>query len=341
MLHVLVLYLFLLCSPGRQLIQQSKCRILIFLLGLLILGVVAAVGVCVGFGVHLSPSSWKVSGFNGDTIVCDQPNGIWTMREQVSECGEYNGYRVDTYIVEGQLETYQQIYETSDVAQPAAVGRFNIPINVDRVPYMLEFSTITMSICFRSINATTSPVGLLVFDDLDKRKRFIEGKADSDTSVYQQQLPVGSHSQMHCSDVVYRVTHPGYYCIALDSPSGVTFMDNLTENVIRVNSSEYQADCTVTKSDPCPIDIPFSLSSVHVLCHIPKNDAHVPSPQSTSMCSSRLPRNKLTVPVVAVAATIMVILICVMFTVCVWFIVWCRRNSSVQKRRQGYLCINN
>ena len=324
----------ILCSPGCQLTRQSKCGI--FSLGLLILCLVAAVCVCVGSGVHLSPSSWKVSGFNGDTIVCDQPNGIWTQHDQVSECGDYNGYRVDTYVVEGQLETYQQINEMFDVAQPAAVGRFNIPINVDRVPYLFEHSTVTMSICFRSTNATTSPVEVLVFDDLDKRKRFTEGKVDSEMSVYQQQLPVGSHSQMLCSDVVYRVTHPGYYCIALDSPSGVTFMDNLTENVISVNSSEYQADCTVGKSDPCPIDIPFN-PSVHILCHIPKNDPHVPSPQSTSMCSSRLPRYTW----IIVAGTVMVILICAMFiTVCVWFIVWCWRKFHVRRQRQEYSPIN-
>ena len=296
---------------------------------MLILGVIvfaACVGIGVGFG---RPSSWKVIGYNGDTIECDQLSGIWNSFDQISECGDYNGYRVDTYIVEGQLKTYKQITEGYDFAQPAAVGRFNIPINVDRVPFLFEGSTITMSICLQSTNATTTPAGLLVFDDLDKRDRYIEGKADGETSVYQQQLPVGSHNQMQCSDVVYRVTHAGYYCVALESPSGVIFKENLTENVVSVNSSEYQADCTVGKSDPCNEDIPFSLS-VRILCHIPKSDPHESTPPSTYICCSRIPRYVLwTIPacVVFVAAIVIFVKFCGRR-----FIVGCRKY----RQRQGY-----
>ena len=44
------------------------------------------------------------------------------------------------------------------------------------------------------------------------------------------------------------------------------FRENLTENVISINNSEYQVDCTVAKSDPCQIDIPFTSSpSVRIL----------------------------------------------------------------------------
>lgn len=304
----------------------------------LILGsiILTCIGVSVGFGTQLWSSPQKVFGYDGDTVECDQPSGIWTKAVQVSECGSYNGYRVGTYIAEGQLKTYEWIKKYNDSFQSAVTGRFNVPEGGVRVQYLFEGSTITMSVCLQSTKATTFPVRLLVFDDLDKRNMFIEGKSDGEASVNQQQLPVGNYGQMHCSDVVYRVTHPGYYCIALDSPSEVTIMGNLTENVISVNSSEYQADCTVGNSDPCNIDIPFS-PSVRILCHIPKDDPNAPSPLSTSLCSSRQPRYAWTVTGIASPAAIVFIIICVLIiTVCLWFIVWCRRNM----RRRGYIDIS-
>ena len=67
------------------------------------------------------------------------------------------------------------------------------------------------------------------------------------------------------------------------------FKENLTENVISVNTSEYQVDCTVAESDPCIINIPFGLSPlVRILCHIPEYGA--PAPLSTYLCSSKQPR---------------------------------------------------
>lgn len=313
-------------------------RLWICLLVFLIVGGgIVVTGVSVGVGTQLRSSSQKVFGYNGDTVECDHPDGTWTKVVEVSECGDYNGYHVGTYIAEGQLKKYEWISKYYDSLQSAVTGRFNVPIDVFRVQYLFENSTITMSVCLQSANATTSPVRLLVFDDLDKRDVFIEGKSDGEASVYQQHLPVGNHGQMHCSDVVYRVTHPGYYCIALDSPSGVTFMDNLTENVISVNSSEYREGCTVGKSDPCNIYIPFR-TSVRILCHIPKDDPHAPSPQSTSLCSSRQPRYEWTVAI-TVIAIIMIIMIIMIITVCVCFIVCRRKNRNVSRR--GYSPINS
>ena len=288
------------------------------------------VGVCVVPGILLS-STRSVRVYNGDTVECDQPSGIWTESVKVSECGDYNGFLIDTFIVEGQLETHKENNEEYDGVQPAAVGRFGIPINVERVTYKFKGSAMILSICLQSTNATTTPVRLLVFDDLDKRDSYIEGKVNGEMSVYQQQLPVGSHSQMQCSDVVYRVTHAGYYCVALESPSGVIFKENLTENVISVNSSDYQAGCTVGKSDPCNEDIPCS-SSVRILCHIPKNNPHEPTPQSTYLCSSRIPRYVLwTVPACVVFVTVAAIVVFVQF--CGWrLIAGCRKC----RQRQGY-----
>ena len=260
-------------------------------LGLLILLLIASI-VGISVCIHIGSFSDKVLGYNGDTVECDQLSPVYSSAIQVSECGDYNDYRVAVYKAQGELKTYEWVTRMYDTNQSASVGRFGIPINVDQVPYLFEGSKITMSICLQSMNITTVPVGLFIFDDLDKRSRFIERKSDGKTSVHQWQLPVGSHGQMHCSNITYDVQYGGYYCLALDSPSNVIFKENLTENVISVNTSEYQVDCTVAESDPCIINIPFGLSPlVRILCHIPEYD--VPAPPSTYLCSSKQPRLKL------------------------------------------------
>ena len=261
--------------------------------GLLLLLLVASI-IGISVCIHLGSFSNKVLGYNGDTVECDQLSPVYSNGIQVSECGDYNGYRVGVYKAEGELKTYKWTTRMYDTNQSASVGRFGIPINVDRVPYLFEGSRITMSICLQSMNATTTPVGLFVFDGLDKRRRFIERKNDGKTSVHQWQLPVGGQGQMNCSNLNYDVQYGGYYCLALDSPSNVIFKENLTENVVSVNTSEYQVDCTVAKSDLCIVSIPFSFSPpVHILCHVPESDPNVPAPQSTYLCSSKQPRLKL------------------------------------------------
>ena len=294
------------------------------LLILLLLASIVGISVCTHFGSF----SNKVLGYNGDTVECDRLSPVYSSAIQVSECGDYNGYHVGVYKAEGELKTYKWIMKMSDTNQSAIVGRFGIPINVDRVPYLFEGSTITMSICLQSMNITTVPVGLFIFDDSDKRNRFIERKSDGKTSVQQWQLPVGSQGRVRCSNVTYDVQYGGYYCLALDSPSNVIFKENLTENVISVNTSEYQVDCTVAESDPCIINIFFGLSPlVRILCHIPEYDPHAPTPPSTYLCYSRQPRLKL-----YIASGILAFLILIVTLVGLCFSRKCRRRQREYQR---------
>ena len=62
-----------------------------------------------------------------------------------------------------------------------------------------------MLICLQGMNIITIPVGLFIFDHLDKRSK---------TSVHQWQLPAGGQGQMHCSNIIYDVQYGGYYCFA-------------------------------------------------------------------------------------------------------------------------------
>lgn len=286
--------------------------------------------VYVGVSIHTKSSMKKVLGYNGDTVECDQLSPIWNSGVQVSECGDYQGYRVGVFKAEGQLKTYKWTMRMYDTNQSAHVGRFGIPINIEEVPYLFEDSTITILICLQSMNTTTIPVGLFIFDDLQKRSSFIEGKADGTTSVYKQQLPVGSEGQIRCSNVSYDIQHAGYYCLALDSPSNVVFRENLTENVISINNSEYQVDCTVAKSDPCQIDIPFTSSpSVRILCHIPEYGPHDPDILSTHLCSTRQPQWKL---LYILSSTLVLPLV----VLCIVFIVYCARKCKQNKNRNKY-----
>ena len=119
-------------------------------LGLLILLLISSI-VGISICMHLGSFSDKVLGYNGDTVECDQLSPVYSSAIQVSECGDYNDYRVAVYKAQGELKTYEWVTRMYDTNQSASVGRFGIPINVDQVPYLFEGSKITMSICFQSM----------------------------------------------------------------------------------------------------------------------------------------------------------------------------------------------
>ena len=259
---------------------------LLFLL-LFLVGVNAFIGT---FIQKQSSLNKRVHGFNGDTVECDQASPKWISGINVSECGSYKGFDVKVYVAEGQLKTYMWTHEAYEPVTSVS-GRFGVPLNAVRVPYLFEGSTIVTLICLQSMmNVTASPVQLYIFDDVDKRNSFFQRKTNGEASVYQQQLPVGSQGQMHCSNITYDVQYGGYYCFGLDSPNKVIFTANLTENIVGVNTSEYRVGCTIATSDSCKVNIPFTSSSVRILCHILEYQPPTHLPSDTYLCSSRQPQ---------------------------------------------------
>ena len=236
------------------------------------------------FGIHLNPASLEHLGYEGDTIVCDQTDGPWYTEWTVSEIlkqGDYN-YDVQVCAVDtSQLVVYNYTVTMWDKNFSWPTSTLNLPLNLDRMPYALKGSEINMRICLQSLNATTTPANVLIFDSDVHNQEFL--KSGINRSVYSKNVPVGSRGQVRCSGVSYVVKNPGYHYITLVKQGNVTIAENITIQVNYANMSDCQGrkKYTVTTSESATIPVPSYPTTL--LCYIPESPAHDPIPYTTHM----------------------------------------------------------
>ena len=127
----------------------------------------SAVALATLFGIHFIPTSLQHLGYEGDTIVCDETAGPWYTEWTVSEKlmqGDYN-YDVRVCVVDQtQLVVYHGTATLWNVNFSWPKNKLNLPHDLERMPYELKGSEIKMVICLQSLNATTTPANVLIFD---------------------------------------------------------------------------------------------------------------------------------------------------------------------------------
>ena len=236
------------------------------------------------FGIHLNPTSLEHLGYEGDTIVCDQTDGPWYIEWTVSEIlkqGDYN-YDVQVCAVDtSQLVVYNYTITMWDKNFSWPTSTLNLPLNLDRMRYVLKGSEINMRICLQSLNATTTPANVFIFDSDVHNQEFL--KSGINHSVYSKNVPVGSRGQVKCSGVSYVVENPGYHYITLVKQGNVTIAENITIQINYANMSDCQGrkKYTVTTSESATIPVLFYPATL--LCYIPESPAHDPIPYTTHM----------------------------------------------------------
>ena len=238
--------------------------------------------VAVLFGTHLNPASVQHLGYEGDTIVCDQTDGPWYTEWTVSENlmqGDYN-YDVQVCVVdESQLVVYHYTVTLWNANFSWPKNKLNLPHDLDRMPYELKGSEIKMVICLQSLNATTTPANVLIFDSDVHNQEFL--KSGVNHSVYSMDVPVGSRGQVKCSNVSYVVENPGYHYITLVKQGNVTIAENITiqVNYVNISDCEGRKTYTVTTSESATIPVPSYPATL--LCYIPESPVYAPTPYTT------------------------------------------------------------
>ena len=254
------------------------CPILI----LLILILCSAVALATLFGIHFIPTSVQHLGYEGDTIVCDQTDGPWYTEWTVSEKLMQDDYNYDVQVCvvdESQLEVYHYTVTLWNANFSWPKNKLNLPPNLDRMPYELKGSEIKMVICLQSLNATTTPANVLIFDSDVHNQEFL--KSGVNHSVYSKNVPVGSRGQVKCSNVSYVVENPGYHYITLVKQGNVTIAENITiqVNYANISDCEGRKKYTVTTSESATIPVPSYPATL--LCYIPESPVHDPTPYTT------------------------------------------------------------
>ena len=242
----------------------------------------SAVAFATLFGIHFIPTSLQHLGYEGDTIVCDQTAGPWYTEWTVSEKlmqGDYN-YDVQVCVVdESQLVVYHYTATLWDANFSWPKNKLNLPHDLDRMPYELKGSEIKMVICLQSLNATTTPANVLIFDSDVHNQEFL--KSGVNHSVYSKNVPVGNRGQVKCSNVSYVVENPGYHYITLVKQGNVTIAENITiqVNYVNISDCEGRKKYTVTTSESATIPVPSYPATL--LCYIPESPVHDPTPYTT------------------------------------------------------------
>ena len=241
------------------------------------------------FGIHIKPASVTHLGFDGDTIVCDQSEGQLYPEWTLSEClmkGDY-GYDVQACVVEqSELHIFYRTTPLVDTnfSQPTA-GQFNLPLNLDRMPYLLKGSRIEMEICLQSWNASTTPAIVYIFENQALNQKFLDYGTPS--AVYSETVPVGNNGQVKCTNVSYIVKDPEYHYITLATEGSVTITENITIEVMYVNMSDCEGRQTYTVNTAESPTIPVPSNPAVLLCFIPEASSHASTPYTTHLCISR------------------------------------------------------
>jgi len=265
------------------------------------------------FGIHLNPASVSHLGFDGDTIVCDQAEGQWYSDWTVSEClmqGD-NNYGIQACVVEqSELQVYNRTTLLGDTnfSQPTA-SHFNLPLNLDRMPYLLKDSRIEMEICIQSLNTTPTPATVYIFENRALNQKFIDDGITS--AVYSEKVPVGNNGQVKCTNALYVAENPEYHYIALATEGNVTIAENITIEVMYVNMSDCEGRriYTVTSAESPTIAVPSKPAVL--LCFIPEIFPHAPTLNITHICISR------SITLILIESTIgMIILLLVLCCCC-------------------------
>jgi len=277
-------------SSGTATIKKALCYIFVVTLTIFcVCCIVQSAAVATIFGIHLNPASVSHLGFDGDTIVCDQAEGQWYTDWTVSEClmqRDYN-YDVQACVVEqSKLQVYNRttLLRDTNFSQPTA-GQFNLPLNLDRMPYLLKGSKIEMEICLQSLNTTTAPATVYIFENRALNQKFLDYGITS--AVYSKILPVGNSGHVKCTNVLYVAENPEYHYITLATEGNITIAENITIEVMYVNMSDCEAKkiYTVTTIESPTIAVPSNPALL--LCFIPEASTHAPTPNTTHMCISR------------------------------------------------------
>ena len=288
--HLLGLFCVVGQSSRTATIRKALCYIFVVTSTIFCVCCVAqSAAVATIFGIHLNPASVSHLGFDGDTIVCDQAEAKWYSEWTVSEClmqGDYN-YAVQACVVEqSELQVYNRttLLWNTNFSQPVA-GQFNLPLSVDRMPYLLKGSRIEMEICLQSLNTTTTPATIYIFENRALNRKFLDYGTTS--AVYSKIVPVGNSGQVKCTNVSYIAENPEYHYITLATEGNVTITENITIEVMYVNMSDCEGRriYTVTSAESPTIAVPSNPAVL--LCFIPKASAHALIPYTTHMCISR------------------------------------------------------
>ena len=240
------------------------------------------------FGIHNIPASVTHLGFDGDTIVCDQTEGQLYPEWTLSEClmnGDYD-YDVQACVVEqSELRIYERttLLRDTNFSQPTA-GQFNLPLNLDRMPYLLKGSRIEMEICLQSWNASTKPANVYIFENQALNQKFLNYGTPS--AVYSETVQVGNTGQVKCTNVSYTVENPEYHYITLATEGSVTITENITIEVRYVNMTDCEGRQTYTVNTAESPTIPVPSNPAVLLCSIPEASSHAPTPFTTHLCIS-------------------------------------------------------
>jgi len=143
----------------------------------------------------------------------------------------------------------------TNFSQPTA-SQFNLPLNLDRMPYLLKGSRIEMEICLQSLNTTTTPATIYIFENRALNRKFLDYGITS--AVYSKIVPVGNSGQVKCTNVLYIAENPEYHYITLATEGNVTIAENITIEVMYVNMSDCEGRrvYTVTTAESHTIDVP-------------------------------------------------------------------------------------
>jgi len=256
---------------------------------ILVCGVVQSATVAGIFGHHLNPASISHLGFDGDTIVCDEADAQWYPEWTVSQClmqGDYNYYVQACTVEQTKLQVYNRttLLRDTNFSQPTA-RRFNLPLNLDRMPYLLKDSRIEMNICIQSFNTTTTPATVYIFENRALNQKFIDYGTTG--AVYSEKVPVGNNGQVRCTNASYIVKKPEYHYILLATEGNVTIAENITIAVMYVNMSDCEGrkTYTITTTESQTITVPSNQAIL--LCSIPEASPHASTPYTTHMCVTR------------------------------------------------------
>ena len=298
----------------------------------------SAVALATLFGIHFIPTSLQHIGYEGDTIVCDQTDGLWYTEWTVSEKlmqGDYN-YDVQVCVVDQtQLEVYKNTVTLWNKNFSWPTSRLNLPPDLDRMPYELKGSVIKMVICLQSLNATTTPANVLIFDSDVHNQEFL--KSGVNHSVYSKNVPVGNRGQVKCSNVSYVVENPGYHYITLVKQGNVTIAENITiqVNYANISDCEGRKKYTVTTSESATIPVPSYAATL--LCYVPESPVHDPTPYMTHIDVIRN-GNRIMVAVVSAIGAVTLTFLGIIIVISIYCVVKkpvCRDGSSHSESQYG------